>query len=225
MPIELLLKILDLLYKVVKGQNPRAKTEIQLSSGLWETYFNIPSLDGNDYPKNGISRVHFEIDFVLSHPSAETIHEAKLFLRPRQGGRATELFPPSDIALLHSGGQDLGNAIQRFVEKHSAFQPFNIEASNSVRVVIPAYSDLPECTIRKTEDDAWVLVALRIGTKWMVALTKIYLGGTKGAEIHRSIRWEHAISENSATKLISFYENDSQRFGAVASSIAPMKFY
>ena len=161
------------------------------------------------------------IDFTVTHPMKEVIHEAKLFFEP-QNRRvpAIELFPTGEGALYHAGGQELGQQIESFVAQNPPFSPVILEARGSQRVKIPSYSRLDPRLLHKEDRTANVLVSLRIGTNWMFLLVRTGFAGVTMSQIHKEIRWRKNCAGNTPREVLDSFEREESNFGSSAEGLS-----
>jgi nucleoside phosphorylase len=212
------------LMESMPSTSARAKTEVNLNRGVWETYFDIPAGNGNDFlPPGQRSRVHFVIDFIMRQPEKEVLHEARLFLVPRRKGtEVIELYPTGEGAMYHGGGQELGQQIERFVTQNPPFRPLTLEANLSTRIKIPSYKAIDPSILNKESDWADVLVSLQVGTKWAFLLVRTRLGGMSGSQIHREIKWGSDCSTNTLKEVLDSFGKEDTNFGAIAVGVGPL---
>lgn len=226
MDASVILKALDLLFKVISGQNPIGRTRIQLRQNNLETYFNVPCVDNNDYPAIGEkSRIHFRVDIFVSHPEAETIHEAKLFLTPRQGRGFTNIYPTGKSAQFHGRHNcpNLTRAIDRFEKCNPPFSPVQLEAKKSKNIIIPGYLDIEPNILCKTDKDVFLVLVLQIGIEWIYSIVLLPLQGTGTPKIHKELKRNQDLSYSILTGLGKICHSSSKSYGSTAKSAKAIK--
>ena len=209
---------------VQKPDSGAANAVVQIGQDSFDTYFDIPLGDNNSDPPEGRrSRVHFRVEFTLKSTLKEEIHEAKLFLLPR---RKSEYSPyeiqvldedHAEAILMHSGGQELGREIERFVANNPPFKPVTLESNASKRIIVPAFSTLDPQFLRKEDKTADILVSLHIDTEWMFFLVRTGKMGGSMAKINREVIWRKDCSPSVLKDVLDSIGNGSSDFGPSAA--------
>jgi hypothetical protein len=191
------------LLKFLIGLRPKPKPPIRiwLSEDCYECYFDIPSYDGNDYPRDGrLSYSFFKVTMKLSFPDRTVIDRVDAFLYKPGKEYLFEIHDPSELALYHSNGQEMGEAIQNFVDHNPPFQAITVDSNSPTKLVIPKYARLDPKEFHKSESPFYLTLVVHCGLQFLRLFCKLPLSGTTKPELNRHIQLRSEIERETLLK-------------------------
>lgn len=199
---ELFLKLLEFIWKLLVGSDRFNPISIYLAESPHEVYFEIPSVDHNDYPRGDArSAVQLRIAFSIKVPSDKVLHAAHLYLYRHRPQALVETWNSGPMASGAVLGANISCAMREWTQRNPPFTECELKAGSSTSVVVAKYAVVDSDLFHKTDNPFHACLVLNLSGQFIRLLLQVPQAGTRAPRI--SSRHER-LRELQASTIVDF---------------------